>query len=134
MLWRLWRKLGQVAEEVRRKAEAEAACLEVDLISCWRLGAAKDEVSSLHSQASKDKEVMEKDYHKALQVIFSYDYGCCAFKHNICGDQPKVPNGMPDSSDPLQHEFFVSPRWPLVLMATDDITAEAHLSKVVKET
>ena len=76
---------------------------------------------------------MEENYYKALHVIFSYDYGCCDFKHNICRDQPKVPNVMPDSFDPLPHEFFVSPRWPLILMATDDITAEAHLSQVVKK-
>ena len=47
---------------------------------------AKDEVSSFHSQAGKDKEAMEKDYQKALEVIFAYGYGCCVFKHNICGD------------------------------------------------
>ena len=35
-----------------------------------------DEVSSLHSQASKDKEVVEEDYQKALEVIFAYGYGC----------------------------------------------------------
>ena len=63
--------------------------------------AAKDEVSSLHSQVDKDKEAIEEDYQKALEVISTYGHGCCAFKHNICGDQPKVPDGMPDSADPL---------------------------------
>ena len=51
---------------------------------------AKDEVSSFHSQASKDKEAMEEDYQKALEVIFSYGYGCYVFKHNIYGDQPEM--------------------------------------------
>ena len=53
------------------------------------LGAAKDEMSSLHSQVGKDKEAMEEYYQKALELIFAYGYGCCVFKHNICGDQPQ---------------------------------------------
>ena len=48
--------------------------------------ASKDEVSSLYSHAGKDKEAMEEDYQKALELIFAYGYECCAFKHNICGD------------------------------------------------
>ena len=52
---------------------------------------AKDEVSSLQSEAGKDKEAMEEEYQKALEVIFSYGYGCCVFKHNIYGDHPEVP-------------------------------------------
>ena len=52
-----------VAEEARRKAEAETFRLEVERKSLLlELGAAKDEVSFLHSQAAKDKEAMEEDY------------------------------------------------------------------------
>ena len=40
-------------------------------------------------------------------MIFNYRYGCCAFTHNICGNQPQVPNGMPDTSKPLSKEFFL---------------------------
>ena len=65
---------------------------------------------------------MEEDYQKALEVIFAYDYGCCTFKDNICGDQPEVLEGIPNSSDQLQPEFFVSPKCPLVPTATDDTT------------
>ena len=36
---------------------------------------AKDKVSSLQSQADKDKEAMEEEYHKALEVIFAYGTG-----------------------------------------------------------
>ena len=68
-----------------------------------------------------------------MEVIFAYSYGCCVFKHNICGDQPKVLDGMPDSSDPLPPKFFVSSMCPLVLVATEDTTVEAHLSEVAKE-
>ena len=45
-------------------------------------------------------------------MIFNYGYGCCAFAHNICGSQPKVPDGMPDMSKPLSTEFFINPRCP----------------------
>ena len=61
----------------------------------------KNEVSFLHSQAGKEKEAMEDDYQKALELIFAYGYGCCVFKHKICGDQPEVLDGMLDSSNPL---------------------------------
>ena len=61
----------------------------------------------------KDKEAIEEDYNKALELIFSYGYKCCAFKHNIYGDQLEVPDGMPNYSDPLMPEFFINPRCPL---------------------
>ena len=56
---------------------------------------------SLQSQAGNDKEAMEEEYQKALEVIFAYGFGCCVFKHNICGDHPKVPKGMLDSANLL---------------------------------
>ena len=34
-------------------------------------------MSSLQSQVSKDKKAMKEKYHKALEVIFAYGYGCC---------------------------------------------------------
>ena len=50
-----------IAEEVRRKIEAEVTRLEIKRTSLLlKIGAAKDEVSSLHSD--KDKEAMEEDY------------------------------------------------------------------------
>ena len=69
------------AEEARRREKAETARLEVEWTSLLlEFEVAKDEVSSLHSQASKDKEAMEEDYQKALEVIFTYGNECCAFK------------------------------------------------------
>ena len=68
------------------------------------VGATKDEVSSLQSQAGKDKVAMEEDYQKALELIFAYGYGCCMFKHNICDDQPEVPNPIPPT---LFHYSFL---------------------------
>ena len=88
-------------------------------------------MSSLQSQGSKDKADVEEDYQKALERIFAYGYRCCMFKHNICGDQPEVPDGMPDSSDPLPPEFFVNPRWPLVPVATETTTTKMDQSEAV---
>ena len=57
---------------------------------------------------------MEEEYQKALEVIFAYGYGCCVFKHSICGDRLEVLEGMPDSTDPLPSEFFMNPECPPV--------------------
>ena len=52
-----------IVEEAKRKVEVETTCLEVERTSLLlEIGAAKDEVSSLHAQAGKDKEAMEEDY------------------------------------------------------------------------
>ena len=74
----------EATKETKRKAEAGAARLEVEwTFLLLDIGAAKNKVSYLQSQAGKDKEAMEKDYQKALELVFAYGYGCCAFKHNI---------------------------------------------------
>ena len=102
------------AEEDWRRLEVEVARLAVDqTLLLLELDASKDEVSSLHSQACKDKESMEEEYQKALESIFAYGYGSYAFKHSICGDQPRISDSMPDSTNPLPPEFFVNPRCPL---------------------
>ena len=89
-----------IAEEARHKAKAKVACLEVERTSLLlEVRVTKDEVSSLQYKAGKDKAAMEEDYQKALELIFAYGYKCCMFKHNIYGDQPEGPDGMPDSSD-----------------------------------
>ena len=54
------------------------------------------------------------------------------FKHNTCGDQPEVPNGMPNSSDPLSPKFFVNPKCPPVPTATEAMTIEADQSEAAR--
>ena len=76
---------------------------------------------------------MEEEYQKSLKVIFAYGYGYCVFKHNICGDHPKVPDGMPDLANSLPPEFFVNPRCPLVQAAAEATTIEAPPSETIKE-
>ena len=51
--------------------EAEVARLAVERTPLLlELKASKNEMSSLHSQMGKDKEGMEEDYQKALELIF----------------------------------------------------------------
>ena len=97
------------------------------------LEASKDEVSSLHSQEGKDQEAMEEDYQKALEQILAYGYGCCAFKHNICGDQPGIPDGMHDFADPFSPEFFVNLGCPPTPTVVEAKAAEVHLGEAAKD-
>ena len=76
---------------------------------------------------------MEEEYQKALEVIFTYGYRCCVFKHNICGDCPKVLEGMPNSTDPLPPEFFVGLRCPPTQAVVEATTIKVPLNKEAKE-
>ena len=51
---------------------------------------------------------MVEEYQKALEHIFAYSYKCCAFKHGIRGDRPRISDGMPDFADPLPPQFFMN--------------------------
>ena len=48
-------------------------------------------------------------------------------KHNIYGSQLKVPDSMPDSSNPLPPEFFANPRCTPVLVVIEAIAAEVDM-------
>ena len=101
------------SEEARQKAEDEASRLENERVSLLlELGASKDELTEVRAEASKEKKAMEKAFDASFDVIFNYDYGCCAFTHNICGSELVIPDGMPDTSKPLPPEFFINPRCP----------------------
>ena len=76
---------------------------------------------------------MEEEYQQALELIFAYGYGCCVFKHNICGNHLEVSDGMSNSSDPLPPEFFINPRCPPAPTVIEAITAEVDKSEAVKE-
>ena len=98
------------------EAKRESLLLELEVSNC--------EVSSLHDRASKDR-----DYHGSLDLIFEYDYGCCAFKNNICGDRPDILDCMLDSSNPLPLKFFENPRCSSVLAADKAIDAKVSQGK-----
>ena len=76
---------------------------------------------------------MVEDYQGSLDLIFAYGYGCYAFKNNICGDQPDIPNGMLDSSNPLSVEFFDNSRCPPALAADKAIDAEVIQAGAAKD-
>ena len=121
-------------EEDRRWLEAEVAHMTVERTSLLlELKAFKDEVSALHSQAGKDKEAMVEDYQKALEQIFTYGYECCAFKHNIRSDRPRIPNGVLDSAHPLPPKFFENLGRPSAPIATEAEAVEVHLSEAAKD-
>ena len=66
-------------------------------------------------------------------MIFSYGYGCCAFKHVICGDQPEIPDGMPNSVDPLPPGFFMNLRCPSAPISIEVKAVEIDLGEEVKD-
>ena len=108
------------AEEDEHGLEAEVACVTVKRTSLLLdLEASRGEVSTLHSQAGKDKEAMVEDYKKSPEQIFTYGYGYCEFKHSIGDDRPRIPNGMPDSADPLPPKFFANLGCPLAPIADE---------------
>ena len=120
-------------EEDGHRLEAEVSRLMVERTSLLLdLEASRDEVSTLHSQAAKDKEALVEDYQKALEQIFAYGYGCCAFKHGIRGDRPRIL-GMRDSADPLPPKFFVNLGYPSTLTVVEAKVVEVYPIETMKD-
>ena len=88
-------------------------------------------MSALRAQVLKEKKALEEAYEEGFDVIFNYGYGCCAFAHNICGSQPVVPDGMPDTSKPLSPEFFFNPRCPLGVVLVEVATVDVCFGELV---
>ena len=63
-------------------------------------------------------------------MIFNYGYGYCAFALDIRGSHPEVPEGMPDTSNPLSPEFFINPRCPLGAVPAEAASTDAHPDEV----
>ena len=102
------------AEEARRKTEEENGRLTDERLSLlMELGATKDEFAAFQEKASSENTTMEAEFDASNDLIFNYGYGCCAFAHNICGSEPLILAGMPDTSTPLIPGFFMNPRCPL---------------------
>ena len=102
-----------VVEEARLKAEDEVSRLTDERVSLLlELGTCKDEMFAIRAEALKEKKALEEAYEDGFDVIFNYEYGCCAFAHNICESQPEVPDGMLDTSKSLSPEFFINPQCP----------------------
>ena len=100
-------------EEACRKAEEENGRLTDERLSLvMELGATKDDFAAFREKTSVEKTAMEAEFDVSSNVIFNYGYGCCAFAHNLCGSEPLIPAGMPNTSTPLTQEFFVNPKCP----------------------
>ena len=74
---------------------------------------------------------MEEAYKEDFDMIFNYGYGYCAFAHNICGSQPVVPNGMPNTSKPLFPESFINPRCPPGAIPAEAATIYVRLGEAM---
>ena len=107
-----------LAGEACRKAEEESGRLTDERLALIiELGTIKDEFAAFREKAAVDRETMEAKFDSNDDVLFNYGYGCCVFKHNICGSKHQIPDGMPDPSIPLTPEFFANPRCPLGTLA-----------------
>ena len=101
------------AEEALRKAEEENGRLTDERLSLlMELGATNDDFVAFREKTSAEKTAMEAEFDASSDVIFNYGYGCCTFAHNICGSEPLIPSGMPDTSTPLTPKFFCEPSMP----------------------
>ena len=101
--------------EACRMAEEEASRMKDEqVLILVELRASKDELSAFRVEVAKEKKAFEVEYDAGFEAIFNYEYGCCAFRHNICGSKPKIPDGILGTSEPLTLEFFVNPRCPPV--------------------
>ena len=96
------------------------------------LKASKCEVSSLYARARKDREDMVEDYQGSLDLIFSYGYGFCGFKNNICGDKSEILDGMTDSVNPLPPKNFNNPRYPPAPLAVEAKDTEVDQGEAVE--
>ena len=76
---------------------------------------------------------MEEEYQKALELIFAYGYGCCVFKHNICGDHLDVPNGMLNSVYRQPPKFFTNSGCPSVQGVVEATVTEVPPNETTKE-
>ena len=101
------------AGEACKKAEEENSSLaEEKLALVIELEVVKDEFAAFQEKAAADKEMMEATFDSRSDTLFNYDYGCCAFAHDISGSKPEIPDDMPNPSVPLTTDFFANPRCP----------------------
>ena len=76
---------------------------------------------------------MVEDYQKALDHICTYGYRCCAFKHGIRDDRPRIPDGIPDSVDPLPPKFLMNLGCSPPPTAVEAKAAKVHLAETTKD-
>ena len=55
------------------------------------------------------------------------------FKNNIYGDRPEIPDGMPDSANPLPPNVFVNPRCPPAPVAIEAKDVEVDQGRAIED-
>ena len=104
--------LASMGEACKKAEEENNQLAEEKLALVIELGAVKDEFAVFREKAAADREIMEAAFDSSGDTLFNYDYGCCAFAHDIRGSKPEIPDGMPNPSVPLTTDFFANPRCP----------------------
>ena len=94
------------------------------------LEATKDDFAAFREKTSAEKMTMEAEFDANNDVIFNYDYGCCAFTYNICGSEPLIPVRITDTLTPLTPEFFMNPRCP---PSSSSVFPTAELGETIEE-
>ena len=118
-------------EEARQKADDKVSRLTDERVSLLlELRTCKDEISAIRAEALRENEALREAYEGGLDLIFNYGYGYCAFTHNICGSQPEVPDGMPDTSKLLSLGFFINPRCPPSAVPAEFASTDVHPDEV----
>ena len=101
------------AEEACQKVDKENSHLMDERLSLlMELEVTRGDFATFWNKASVEKTAMEAEFDASSDVIFNYGYGCFVFARNICGSEPLIPIGMPDTLTSLTPEFFVNPRCP----------------------
>ena len=104
--------LATTGEACKKAEEENSSLAEEKLALVIELGAVKDEFAAFPEKAAAEREMMEAAFDSSSDTLFNYDYGCCAFMHDIRGSKPEIQDGMSNPSVPLTADFFTNPRCP----------------------
>ena len=99
-------------EACRRAEEENGHLTDERLPLLMELGTTKDHFAAFQDRSFSERSALEAEFDANSDVIFNYNYGRCAFTHDIRRSKPKIPSGMLDTSTPLTSEFFMNPRCP----------------------
>ena len=104
--------MATVGEAFKKAEEKTGHLADENLALVIELGALKDDFVAFREKAAADREAVETDFDSSSDTLFNFGYGCCVFTHNICGSNPQIPDGMPNSSVSLTVKFFSNPCCP----------------------
>ena len=82
-------------EACRRVEEENGRLMDEQLSLLVELGTTKDDFAAFQERSFSERSALEAKFDAISDVIFNYDYGCCAFAHDIRRSKPKIPPGIP---------------------------------------